>query len=108
MLDIDKEKNIYISRAEDVPISIDITGTEISPEDVIFFVVRRNTYSEPVIQNSYTRIENNLLIVTLSNEDTNISEGNYIYEISIRWADNRKNKIFDPHKFIVLGGETVG
>lgn len=107
MLEIDGN-DLSISKSEDIPISFKITGATISEDDIVIFVVRKSIYADPIIQKSYTGITDNILLVDLTNEDTDIEIRSYIYEISIKWADGKKNKIFNPHKFTIKGGDTIG
>lgn len=83
-----------------------ISGVTLTEEDVVTFAVRTNTYSSnKIIEKTYNGITDNTFLVELTKEETaGIGTGDYLYDISIVFADSgERNTIVTPRAFTVEG-----
>ena len=81
----------------------EVTLTE---DDVVTFAVRTNEYSEnKIVEKSYNGITDNVFTPELTKEETaEISKGDYIYDISIVFADSgERNTVVESKKFTIGG-----
>ena len=59
---------------------------------------------EPLIQKVITIFDNYKAVVHLTTQDTDISVGNYYYDVEVNTVDGRVDTVIGPAKFKVLGG----
>lgn len=75
--------------------------------DIAYFTLKKNIEDEDIkLQKMVDKFEDNSARFVLSKEDTNIENGEYVYDIQLSLADGRVDTIILPSKFEVIRGVT--
>ena len=94
-------KNIYVPRRNSVNVTLDIfcDGAPFEPgaDDKIIFTVRKSL-NEPVLIQKQADDRH----IILDETDTDLQEGNYLYDVTILSAGEIITAI-PPHKFCIIG-----
>lgn len=111
MLIIDSEKNnaMTIVSKDTGGFVLSLEGYILGPGDRITFTVNSAVeIKKPLIQVMVEEFdeESHTATIFLTQEDTNLEPGNYLYDVQLDTADGRTDTIMGPSKFKVVGGVT--
>lgn len=111
MLTIDSERNnaMSIVSKDTGGFVLSLDGYILGPGDKITFTVNSDVEIEkPLIQVVVEEFdeETHTASIFLTQEDTNLEPGNYLYDVQLDTADGRTDTIMGPGKFKVIGGVT--
>lgn len=94
-------KNIYVPRRNSLNITLSIYSggapLELSETDKIYFTVRKSLNEPILIQKEVDNMH-----IVLDENDTDLAEGTYFYDVTIVTASEVITAI-PPHKFTILG-----
>ena len=111
MLKIDNErKNAMTIVAKDTAVfTLYLEGYFLQPGDKITFTVNAEVENKkPLIQVVVEEFneENNTVAIALTQEDTDLEPGNYLYDIQLDTVSGSTDTVIGPAKFKVIGGVT--
>lgn len=111
MLDINHErKNAMTIVAKDTAIfTLYLEGYILQPGDKITFTVNAEVENpDPLIQVVVEEFDttNNTVAIALTQEDTDLEPGNYLYDIQLDTIGGATDTVIGPTKFKVIGGVT--
>lgn len=111
MMTIDVERNnaIAIIAKDTGTLIISVDGYTLGEGDKLTFTVNRNVeLQNPLIQKVIEEFdtENNYAVISLSQKDTDLEPGLYVYDIQLDTVDGQTDTIVGPSKFKVIGGAT--
>lgn len=111
MLDINHERRNQMSIiAKDTAVfTLYLEGYILQPGDRVTFTVNSEIENEnPLIQIVVETFDtdNNSAIISLSQDDTDLEPGNYLYDIQLDTIAGATDTVIGPAKFKVIGGVT--
>ena len=106
MLNYDKDtRTMSVIRKDTGAFVLNIDNYLLDEGDKVYFTVNNELENpEPAIQKEIIVFYDNKAVIQLSSEDTDISVGNYYYDIEVNTADGRVDTVIGPAKFKVVGG----
>lgn len=108
MLIFDNESNKITVIAKDTgDLLFAIDNYNLDTGDTVTFTINSAVELEtPLKQKVYTEFTDHQLLIHLTQEDTNLPVGSYLYDIQVDTADGRTDTVIGPAKFQVKGGVT--
>lgn len=87
MLTID-DKNIKISKGDTFNILFQVSGYEFKDTDVVIFTIKKDIYSEALIEKIFDNIQNNIInVVIVAKEMNKLITGEYVYDLVCKSGD---------------------
>lgn len=84
---------------------VNIKNYELDEGDIVYFTVNTALELEnPLISKAVSNFVDKKAIFHLSSEDTDLTPGNYYYDIQVNTADGRVDTVLGPAKFKIMGG----
>ena len=84
---------------------VSLENYDITDETVLYFTVNNELEKKnPLISKEITEFVENKALIHLSKEDSDLSPGNYLYDIQIDTGEDRVDTVIGPAKFKILGG----
>ena len=108
MLVFDNESNKITIIAKDTgDLLLSLDNYELDDGDKVTFTINSAVeLQQPLRQKIYEEFQDHQLLIHLTQEDTNLPVGTYLYDIQIDTADGRTDTVIGPAKFQVKGGVT--
>lgn len=111
MLEINHERrNAMTIVAKDTAVfTLYLEGYILQPGDLITFTVNSEVENDkPLIQVVVDEFdeENNTVAIALTQSDTDLEPGNYLYDIQLDTIGGATDTVIGPAKFKVIGGVT--
>jgi hypothetical protein len=106
MLNYNKDTQAITMVAKDTgDFVISIDNYLLAEGDTVFFTVNTAVELEnPLISKEITEFVDNKAVIHLTSKDTNLTPGNYVYDIQVNSADGRVDTVLGPAKFKITGG----
>ena len=84
---------------------ISIDNYLLAEGDTVYFTVNTGLELEnPLISKEIKTFTDNKAVVRLTSTDTDLSIGNYYYDVQVNTADGRVDTVLGPAKFKIMGG----
>lgn len=108
MLTFDKDsKKIVVIAKDTADFLLTLDNYLLDEGDKVTFTINSQVeLQQPLRQKIYTEFEDHQLLIHLTQEDTDLPLGTYLYDIQIDTADGRTDTVIGPAKFQVKGGVT--
>lgn len=106
MLSYDEDTQTLSMVAKDTgELLVSLENYDITDETVLYFTVNNELEKEqPLISIAVSEFVDNKALIYLSKEDTDLTPGNYLYDIQVDTGDSRVDTVIGPAKFKILGG----
>lgn len=103
----DETKKITIIAKDTGDLLLSLDNYLLDTGDKVTFTINSAVeLQQPLKQKIYEEFEDHQLLIHLTQEDTNLPVGNYLYDIQVDTADGRTDTVIGPAKFQVKGGVT--
>lgn len=100
--------NLSMTRGDSESISVTISGYDIQPGDFLEMTVRQRTASPVVLYKKVTEFSENKALISITPEETSdLSVGNYVYDLQLTFGGTVKT-IVKPSKFELEEEVTYG
>ena len=88
-------------------LSINITGYELGEGDYVVLSVKKDIKdTNYIFQKRIDKFEDNQVVFIFTEDDTDIKEGIYKYDVKIYLKDGTRDRLIKPSDFSVLAGVT--
>ncbi|WP_434310485.1 hypothetical protein [Hominifimenecus sp. rT4P-3] len=102
-----KNNRIAITRGDTAIIKVELMNHTWAEGDRMYFTVKKHAGNTDItIQKIIDEFSDGLANIYLSQYDTNIPAGDYVYDLQCNLADGRIDTIVGPEEFQVLEGVT--
>lgn len=100
--------NLYMTRGDSEAISVTISGYNIQPGDFLEMTVRKRYGSPPVLYRKVENFEDNKVLISIAPDETsNLTIGEYVYDLQLTFAGAVKT-VVKPSKFVIEEEVTYG
>ena len=108
MLSFDSDTKVMKMIAKDTgDFIVSLDNYLLDEGDTVIFTVNDGYDKEPaLIQKKITEFDNHTAHIRITSEDSDLTIGDYMYDIQINTADGRVDTVLGPAKFKIMGGIT--
>lgn len=108
MLSFDSDTKVMKMIAKDTgDFIVSLDNYLLDEGDTVIFTVNDSYDKEPaLIQKKITEFDNHTAHIHITSEDSDLTTGDYMYDIQINTADGRVDTVLGPAKFKIMGGIT--
>lgn len=102
-----KENKIFITQGDTAIIKVELLNHAWAEGDRMYFTVKKHAGNTDIaIQKVIDEFPGGLANIYLSQYDTNLPAGDYVYDLQCNLTDGRIDTIVGPEEFKVLEGVT--
>lgn len=108
MIDINKDTGtIKIIAKDTATLAVQLDNYSFVPGDKVYFTINDTTGAETFkTQKIITEFLDGRAIINLGVEDTDLTPGDYYYDVQVNLNTGEIDTVIGPYKFKVLGGVT--
>lgn len=107
MFQIKRKNQIEVIAGDTGLLNLSIDNYIFVDGDIVYFTVKKNINDTVYkFQKIVKEFEDNVAIIKISSEDTNLEAGEYLYDIQLSLTDGRVDTVIPPTLFEVIGGVT--
>ena len=107
MIVIGANNRLETYRGDTGILSINISGYELSEGDYVVLSVKKDIKdTNYIFQKKIDKFEDNQVVFIFTEDDTDITEGIYKYDIKIYLKNGTRDRLIKPSDFRVLAGVT--
>ena len=107
MFQIKRKNRIEVVAGDTGLLNLSIDNYTFVDGDIVYFTVKKDINDTSYkFQKIIKEFEDNVAVIKISSEDTNLEAGEYLYDIQLSLKDGRVDTVISPTLFEVIDGVT--